>query len=237
MSSKMFYAAFLAFALTAPLLAQEQKPASKGQAKAGEGAALQDKKPTQVSNAELAIATEGLTQENAAAVETTLSKVSIDVFRCPDCKAVQAKEGECSACAVPLERAPVAAFQHVRVNGTKGTIGLHLTQGVQVRLTQIEQALGTSGVTVDRERLAIGPGAGLVFRGASSAEAATLLDGALQKAGFTARSVFEPATGEVHVRFRGKAPGWAAAEEAGAELASPLHLTDAVWGLTESPRG
>jgi len=95
----------------------------------------------------------GLTKDNAPAVKTALTALSVSVYVCDACKVEQMKAGTCSKCSAQLTMAKKPIFSSVAPSPDDSSLALSLVQRRPTHLTEIETVLKKSSVTIDRAKM------------------------------------------------------------------------------------
>jgi hypothetical protein len=137
---------------SAALQKEGDKPAYKPQDKPA-GSPVDASVPT--PRAPMSIPLAGVTEDNAARVETALRAILRTSYECKACGTSQPIKGQCPKCNAELAATTAAAIKEVEVDAAKGSMLVTLQPGQQVALTEIERTLGADGVKVDRSMLAI----------------------------------------------------------------------------------
>lgn len=131
----------------------------------------------------LSLPLKGLTKDNMAQVEAALTKLERNGFRCASCGYFSVEQEDCPSCGTALvaEKAGVL-LRDVKVDSGKGAAMFGVASPAGVRLSEIDVALKTSGVSVDRAKLPIAAFTRLRVTGITSDEDAKALDAALKAA-------------------------------------------------------
>jgi hypothetical protein len=151
-------------------------------------------------------------------------------YTCPKCEFMQAKSGECKECMVALEKKDMPAFSKVAIAVDKGDAQLTVSPHVDVRLTTIQKSLRGGSLEVQRDKLALGQGTVLVYKGGASMEDAKAL-----QAAFTAAKVadavakYDADSKEIRVHLGAGKQTWASVAGLGSKLEKPLALNDVIW--------
>jgi hypothetical protein len=124
---------------------------------------------------------QGLTKENAPKVETTLKELKHTIFRCPECGMTADAKGNCPDCEKVLkaEHSADALLRSVVVDTAKGLVTFTVAATDGVRLTELETALGATGVTVNRAAVAVLPYSRLVVSGVDAMHPEKLVQGVI----------------------------------------------------------
>ena len=216
----------------------KQDPAKQGEAKPVPAAAPISKSTAKV---EIAIPVQGLTQENAAKAKTALEGLQASVYACPGCKAEFEKAGNCTACKTALQplKAPILARVAPAADNTAITV--QTNEGMQIKLSEIERALATDSIKIDKTKMSIPGQATLVVSGATSAEQATAVQKALDES-----KLFQRVNAKVdesskklmiHVAAASTPATRAKLEEALAKAGGTYKLEDVVWNSWSAPEG
>lgn len=144
MASAMFF--------TAPLLAAQDKGTPKP---------TQERETAKATPASAAVPAKvnlpvtGLTAENAEKVQTALAGVSHTAWTCPGCKATQDAKGQCASCKTDLVSETHKCLGNIKADAAGGTISAVLNPGAQLKLSEVERALGASSVKLDGAKLTL----------------------------------------------------------------------------------
>jgi hypothetical protein len=136
---------------------------------------------------------------------------------------------------VALEKKDVPAFSKVAIALDKGDAQMTVSPHLDVRLSTIQKSLRGGALEIQRDKLALGQGTVLVYKGGASLEDAKAL-----QAAFTAARVadavakYDADSKEIHVRLGAGKQTWASVAEFGSKLDKPLTLNDVIW--TSAPR-
>jgi len=155
MASAMFF--------TAPLLAAQDKGTPKP---AQEAKATPASAPAQ---AKVSLPVTGLTAENAEKVQTALAGVSHTAWTCPGCKATSDAKGQCAPCKTDLVSETHKCLGNVKADAAGGTISAVLNPGAQLKLSEVERALGSASVKLDGAKLSLVGNTQLLVQGPGSA--------------------------------------------------------------------
>lgn len=130
---------------------------------------------------EVSLEVTGLTQENAASVETALRKVQHTHYECAACKVVADEAGSCKGCGGTLAKTERAALREVLVEPDSSTITVDVAPGQKIQLSEVEKALGASKVLVPRERLELPSHTELLLDGVGSEMSSQALEKGLRE--------------------------------------------------------
>jgi hypothetical protein len=188
----------------------------------------------QGSTGALSMPLKGLTKDNLATVETTLSKLERSGWRCQTCDYFAKAEGECPGCNTALveEKSLGPLLRDVKVDAAKhlAMFGVSTAQGI--RLTELEAGLKGAGVEIDRTKLAIVPFSRLTIDGIDTEEAGKTLEKTL-----AAAKLYENIKIDVNTEHKqaiviagpAKAAPTLGTIEAAIEKAGPFRVTEIAW--------
>lgn len=163
-----------ALLVSAPLLASQEagKAKQKDVAKAVPAAA--------VVQQTVSLPVTGLTKEDASKVQTTLTAMTHEMWVCPGCKGMQEEKGTCTSCKKDLVAKAMPVLSRVAPDLQHGTLDFALNEGMHVKLSELERALGSGAVKVDPAKLVLADSTMLYVQGPPSAEAAKKLEQSLK---------------------------------------------------------
>lgn len=168
-----------AMLFTAPLLAAQEKGATKP---------AQERETAKATPASAAVQSKfslpvtGLTADNAEKVQTALAAVSHTAWTCPDCKMSQEAKGQCTQCKVDLVSQTHKCLGSVKADAAGGTISAVLNPGAQLKLSEVERALGSASVKLDAAKLTVIGNTQLLVQGPGTAEAAKKFEEGMKSA-------------------------------------------------------
>lgn len=179
----------------------------------------------------LHFAVAGLTKENATAIKTALTELSVTAYVCDTCKVEQAAAGTCSKCSAQLQMAKRPALGSVAPMPDDTSISLTLNPRRIVRLTEIEAALKKSGVTIDNAKLPL-PGRITFVAKGGTADKLAVAKKALTDANLfeEVTASFDAASAEMRFTTRAKATPPTRAMVAKTFEAQQLQLVDVIFG-------
>jgi hypothetical protein len=219
--------------MAAPLLAQDP---SKD--KAGDKT-TQDTKPAATRPAsaavqqKLSIPVTGLTAENAEKVQTTLSGLSYNVWICPECKMTGEAKGQCPMCKKDMTSQAQKSLGNVKADATAGTVTANLNAGTQIKLSELERALGSSSVKLNPAKLTLGGQTHFIVQGPGAAADAKKFEEALKTSKlFEAMEIKHDADSRDYVviaRVGSAAPTHASVSQAIEKSGEGFKLVDVVW--------
>lgn len=131
----------------------------------------------------LSIELKGLTKDNAAKVETALTKLGRDGFRCVTCDYFAKEAGECPGCKTALvaDKADTL-LRDVKIDVAKNLAMFGVAGPSGVRLNEIEAALKPEGVSIEPSKLVIVPFTRLTVTGIETEDAAKTFEKSLKEA-------------------------------------------------------
>jgi len=165
--------------VTAPLLAAQDKGTTKP---AQEREAVKATPASAAVQAKVSLPVTGLTADNAEKVHSALAAVSHTAWTCPDCKMSQDAKGQCAHCKVDLVSETHKCLSDVKADAAAGTISAVLNPGAQLKLSEVERALGSASVKLDGAKLAVGGQTQLLVQGPGTPEAAKKFEEGLKTA-------------------------------------------------------
>lgn len=179
----------------------------------------------------LRVAVAGLTRENATAIKTALSQLSVETYVCDPCKVEQAVAGQCSKCRAALQMAKRPLLGSVTPAPEENSIALSLIQRRITRLSEIEATLRKSAITIDNTKLALPGRLTLVVRG-GTADKLALAEKALAEARIfdEVHAAFDAATSEMRIAVRSGATAPTRARVATVLEPLQLQLVDVHFG-------
>jgi len=180
---------------------------------------------------ELAVPVQGLTKDNAAKVEESLEAMEVVLYECSGCQAMFPKAGSCPTCTTALQVESHPILDSVTVSPDDGKVTLHTHEGMQLRLSDIERALGAASVKIDGGKLNITGNATLVVAGVANADQAKAIQKALEDSKLFQKVSATPQGGVGMVEVTAGATGSTRArvEECLAKVAAAHKLQDVVW--------
>ncbi len=182
------------------------------------------------TKAEVAIPVTGLTAENAAKVETALKGLQANLYDCAGCHAKFEKAGSCCNAALKAESQPVV--DQATIAADQGKVTIVTKEGMQLRLSDIERALGACSIKIDNSKLTIPGNAVIVVAGVGNDEQAKAIQKSLEEGKFFQRVKVTPATdgtGLVEVTAGTPAASKAKVEESIAKVAPAHKVQDVIW--------
>jgi hypothetical protein len=222
-------------ASSALVAAQDTGGQDKPEARPVPAAAPIEKSDVQV---EVAVPVTGLTEENAAKVESALEGLKATLYTCAGCKGEFAKAGACPACKSGLTSKTEPVIEQVTVAADQGKVTVKTHEGMQLKLSEIERALATSGVKVDDQKMNITGDATIVVAGVTNAEQAKAVGKALEESKLFQR-VAAPSSapagqqGMIQVSAGSTGASRAKVNEAIAKVAPTHKVQDVVWNSWE----
>jgi hypothetical protein len=185
--------------------------------------------------ADLAIPATGLTAENAAKLKTNLEALNTHIYSCAACSERFAMAGTCPGCQGNLKEENKPIFSQVTVTPEQSTVKFQTNEGMQVRLSDIERAFKASGASIDNQKLTIGGNATLYVAGATSDEAATTIQKALQEGKLFQRAsaAIDPLNKQtrISVSAGSTAPSRASIDGVLAKIDPNYKVTEVIWNV------
>jgi len=184
------------------------------------------------AKAEVEVPVTGLTAENAPKVETALEGLQVKLYDCAGCKAHFEKEGSCPVCKTGLQVASQPVIEQATVAADQGKIKIVTKEGMQLRLSDIERALGANSVKIDNSKMTIPGNAVIVVAGVGNDEQAKAIQKSLEDSKLFQRVKVTPATdgtGLVEVTAGTAATSRAKVEESIAKVAPAHKVQDVIW--------
>ena len=182
---------------------------------------------------EVGLPVEGLTADNAEKVKSMLGKLKAELHVCEGCKGTFARAGECPGCKTALTKAEEPIIDQVATAPDKGEITLQTHPGMELRLSQIERALGASSITIDDKKMAISGHAILAIQAPADEAAVQTLQAAFQTAGLFERVNASPSQDgkslNVEVVAGAKAPTKADITKTLQRIDANSKLKDVTW--------
>ncbi len=223
--------------------AQTGTPPKQGETPKQEAKPVPAAAPTAKPSAkvDLDLPVQGLTQENAPKVKSTLEGLQASVFICSGCKAQSDKTGTCTACKTPLQPTKLPLFGRVSPAADLSKISIQTHEGMQLKLSEIERALTASAVKLDAQKMTIPGTATFVVGTATTAEQATAVQKALEESKLFQRvhaKVDETSKKTtVEVVAGATPPTRAKVDEALAKAGATYKLEDVIWNDWASHAG
>ena len=180
----------------------------------------------------LRFAVVGLTKENALAIKTALTDLSVQAYVCEPCRVEQAQAGPCSKCSGQLQMAKRPLLGSVAPTPEDTSIAVMLNPRRVVRLSEIEAALRKSAVTIDYAKLPL-PGRVTFVAKGGTADKLAATQKALMEANLfeEIKANFDTASGEMRFTTRAKVtPAPTRAVVAKTFETQQLQLVDVLFG-------
>jgi hypothetical protein len=165
-----------AVVLAAPLLTAQEgvKPKQEG---AKNPVAAQPAAATVQAPVNLQLS--GLAKENVEKVQTALAGLSRKAWMCTECKSVHADKGKCD-CGKELVSETVHQLGNIKLDPATGAASFMVTDGMDVKLSELERALAATPAKVDAEKMLLAGNLVLYVEGPPSAEAAKKLEDSMK---------------------------------------------------------
>jgi hypothetical protein len=131
----------------------------------------------------LAFELKGLTDENAGEIETTLTGLERNAFRCKTCDYFAQEEGDCPGCETALvpDKSVGPLLRDVKVDVAKHVVTFGVAPANIVRLGEIDAALAATGAEIDRTKLAVLPFTRITINEVTAEGAGKVIETALTK--------------------------------------------------------
>jgi hypothetical protein len=200
----------------APLLAAQDKDTAKPAQERATAKATPAAAPVQ---SKFSLPVTGLTADNAKKVQTALEAVSHTAWTCPDCKMSQETKGQCTQCKVDLVSQAHKCLGNVKADAAGGTISAVLNPGAQVKLSEVERALGSASVKLDGAKLTMVGSTQLLVQGPGTAEAAKKFEEGMKSA-----KLFE----SMEIEHKADSRDYVITTRAGANAPTHATLTSAI---------